>query len=104
MSKQLVRVGVLAVILVVSTGIIGASSFTTATLERSTSIDVVADGIERGVFRDVDPESAATLILTLDLGHIVRVATRDDDPTAALEPELRAYVDDRLMAEQSATA
>lgn len=44
MSKQLVRVGVLAVILLVSTGIIGASSFTTATLERNTSIDVVADG------------------------------------------------------------
>lgn len=44
MSKQLARVGVLAVILLVSTGIIGASSFTTATLERNTSIDVVADG------------------------------------------------------------
>lgn len=43
MSKHIVRVGVIAVILLVSTGLIGASSFTTATLERDTSIDVVAD-------------------------------------------------------------
>lgn len=59
MSKRLVRVGVIAVVLLLSTGMIGASSFTTATLERDTSIDVVAD--DKGVIALIDGDSGAVV-------------------------------------------
>lgn len=41
--RKLTQLGVLALALVLATGLIGASSFTTATLTRDASIDVVSD-------------------------------------------------------------
>lgn len=55
MSKRIARVGVIVVALILSTGMIGASSFTTATLERDTNINVVAD--DSGVIALIDGDS-----------------------------------------------
>lgn len=67
MSKHIVRVGVIAVILLVSTGLIGASSFTTATLERDTNIDVVAD--DSGAIALTD-ETSGSIIYTKTNGQL----------------------------------
>jgi len=59
--------------------------------------DVVADGVAAGGFAaDVDPEEAATLLVTLVSGaHSRRVALGDD---AGVPEAIQSYVDERLVA------
>lgn len=65
------QVGILIIALVMTTGLIGASSFTTATLTRDTNIDVVSDtngviGLIDGNSGDVVQEDASTGELRID--------------------------------------
>ncbi|WP_252490821.1 TetR family transcriptional regulator C-terminal domain-containing protein [Natronococcus zhouii] len=59
---------------------------------------VVRRGIEEGVFRDVDPERAAAMVLSSIHGAMQEEATTDTERTAAVREELRAYVESRLLA------
>lgn len=60
---------------------------------------IVADGIEAGEFREVDPSAVAAAIHTLVIGSLTRQATTETfDPTTVRE-EVDAYVEDRLLAE-----
>ncbi|NHN48427.1 TetR family transcriptional regulator [Halostella sp. JP-L12] len=66
---------------------------------RSEVAKVVAEGIERGDFRDVDPDAAAAHLQTTFEGAMVRGATTEfGDEAAAVREELHRYVD-RLVAE-----
>ena len=61
---------------------------------------IVRDGIEEGVFRDVDPDRAAALLLTTITGAMVtRATTADDAHRRAVREELAAYVEARLLAD-----
>jgi len=62
---------------------------------------IIRDGIERGDFRDVDPEGTATFVLTLIAGHTFRRSTREDDPTEAVRAEFEAYVQESLLSEDA---
>lgn len=61
---------------------------------------MIRDGIDQGVFRDVDPDRVASLLLTTIDGALLRAATADD-PTAmrATREELAEYVESRLLAD-----
>ena len=61
---------------------------------------IVEEGIEGGVFRDVDPDRVASLLLaTIDGARLQRVTTDDDVGTTAVREELREYVETRLRAD-----
>jgi AcrR family transcriptional regulator len=64
---------------------------------RSRVRDIVADGVEAGVFRPVDPDATATFVVDVLVGAFTRnVATGHPlDETRAL---LDDYVDDHLLA------
>jgi AcrR family transcriptional regulator len=62
-------------------------------------VDIIATGVEEGVFRDVDPDRTATMILTIIQGMLLRDATTTDDDRAAVREELAAYIETRLLAE-----
>lgn len=57
--RKTVTVGIIALMLLLGTGVIAASSFTTATLERNANIDVVGD--TDGVIALVDGNSGAVV-------------------------------------------
>lgn len=59
---------------------------------------IIEDGIEAGVFRDVDPEATATFVLTIIAGHSFRRSTREDDPTSAVRAEFENYVQQTLLS------
>jgi len=69
-------------------------------LFRAELADVVARGIEQGVFREVNPEQAAELLLTLLMGVVLRRATADGLDEEGLADEMERlferylYVDD----------
>jgi len=61
---------------------------------------VVADGVEAGVFRDVDPQSVAAFLVTLVGGAMFDRATTDSTAEmAAVRAELDRYVERCLLAE-----
>lgn len=61
---------------------------------------IVDRGIEQGVYRPVDSEAVAEMLLTTMTGGIVRRATTDDDvDIAAVRAELDAYIRARLLRE-----
>ena len=65
---------------------------------------IIERGIEEGVFRDVDPERVAALILTTMDGSIQHSATTDlDELIPAVRAELEAYVDTVLRADPKGT-
>ncbi|WP_339105394.1 TetR family transcriptional regulator C-terminal domain-containing protein [Haloterrigena salinisoli] len=62
--------------------------------------DIVRDGIEEGVFRDVDPErTAAFVAATIDGAQSQYVTTGNDEPIEAARRELTDYVRTRLVAD-----
>jgi AcrR family transcriptional regulator len=63
--------------------------------------DVVREGVERGAFRDVDPEQTAALVVTTINGSMLeRVTTDAEDAIRASRAELDAYVDAHLLADR----
>ena len=59
---------------------------------------VVRRGIERGTFREVDPDRVAAMVLATVHGAMQEAATTDAAETAAVREELEAYIDARLLA------
>lgn len=58
---------------------------------------ILRDGIERGAFRECDPDAvAATLLTTISGGMIRRATTADDAWVAAVRAELEAYLEARV--------
>ncbi|GAB3678497.1 TetR/AcrR family transcriptional regulator [Halopiger thermotolerans] len=67
---------------------------------RSHTAAVVRDGIEEGVFRDVDPErTAAFIVATIHGARNQRVTAETDEPVRAARRELENYVRTHLVAE-----
>lgn len=67
-------------------------------------VDIIEDGIEAGVFRDVDPEPIAKLIFTTVGGAMTRHTTSEDPDLDAVHDELLWYVRSRLLHEDAADA
>lgn len=60
-------------------------------------VSIIENGIEQDVFRDVDPDRVATLLIaTIDGARFQRVTTDGDEGIAAVRDELREYVETRL--------
>jgi AcrR family transcriptional regulator len=59
---------------------------------------VVTQGIEEGVFREVDPERVAALLLATVHGAMQEEATTDATEAERVRAELRTYVESRLLA------
>ena len=58
---------------------------------------IVREGIDRGAFRDCDPDAVATTLLTTITGAIVRRSTADDEAWLAdVRQELEAYLEARV--------
>lgn len=61
---------------------------------------IVERGIEEGVFRDVDPDRVAALLLTAIDGAMFQRVTADVEETIPdVRDELRTYVETRLLAD-----
>lgn len=58
--------------------------------------DVIARGIDQGVFREVDPERTAELLLTLLMGVVLRRSTSDGLDTAGLSGEVERLLETYL--------
>lgn len=67
-------------------------------LFRERYAEIIRSGIERGVFREVDPESVADLLVTTVDGALLQQATTDRPVDPALD-ELKAYVRARLLVD-----
>jgi AcrR family transcriptional regulator len=61
--------------------------------------EIVEDGIEDGVFREVDPDQVAAAIHTLATGVMTERVTDDKPQIEAVRAELDAYVEERLLAD-----
>ena len=66
--------------------------------ERMTA--VIQRGIDEGEFQDVDPERVAALILSVLAGHMLGVATSNENRVAPVRNELDFYLRSRLLAEE----
>ncbi|MFC7081543.1 TetR/AcrR family transcriptional regulator [Halorussus caseinilyticus] len=62
-------------------------------------VDIIAEGIEEGTFRDVDPEQTASFLLTLVSGAMVRNTTGNQVAVERTRAEIREYIDARLLAD-----
>ncbi len=69
-------------------------------LFRERFADVIRAGVERGVFRDVDPESVAALLVTTINGALFERGTVGG-PVAPAFDELDAYVEARLLVDDT---
>jgi len=58
--------------------------------------DEIRDGIESGVFRDVDPERMAVWLHTVGTGAAFRSVTADDSWVEMNEDEVQNYLEERL--------
>ncbi|MDZ7689352.1 MAG: TetR/AcrR family transcriptional regulator [Halobacteriales archaeon] len=56
----------------------------------------IRDGIESGVFREVDPERTATLLYTVSIGAAFRSVTSDDSWVEMNEEEVQHYLERQL--------
>ncbi|MXR51510.1 TetR family transcriptional regulator [Halovenus sp. WSH3] len=60
---------------------------------------VVRQGIASGVFREVDPDRAASFLMSVIHGTVNRqITTTDDDIGQTVQEELDAYIEHRLLA------
>jgi AcrR family transcriptional regulator len=59
---------------------------------------IVAEGVDSGVFRDVDPERTATFVATLVAGQTFRQSTRAEDSSDAVLAAFDDYVERSLLA------
>lgn len=63
--------------------------------------DVIADGVESGVFKPVDPDTTATFIQSAMYGAMERDATVEDDTIVKqTRKELLAYIDNLIRQSQ----
>lgn len=62
---------------------------------------VVCRGIEEGVFRKVDPDRVAAMLLATIHGAMQEEATTDESESTHIRAELRAYVQSQLLAESA---
>lgn len=62
--------------------------------------DIIHDGVDQGVFREVDPERTAALLHTTLNGSMLQQVTTNDlnDVIQSTRDELDAYIDARLLA------
>ncbi|WP_137283985.1 TetR/AcrR family transcriptional regulator [Halorussus salinisoli] len=60
---------------------------------------VVAEGIETGSFREVDPEQTASFLVTLANGAMTERITTDAEAVRRVQAELDEYLDARLLAD-----
>lgn len=65
--------------------------------------DIIEDGIEKGVFHDVDPERTAEFLLTIVDGIIVEATTRTDDKREELWECLSEYIESNVVRRQPDT-
>jgi len=65
--------------------------------------EIIEDGIEQGVFHDVDAERTATFLLTIVDGIIVEATTRTDDPREDLWESLSEYIEDNVVRRRTDT-
>ncbi len=66
---------------------------------RAELVDVIEDGIEAGVFRDVDPEATATLLIAVpDSAGLTQHTLGDEDVVERLRTALNELVFDSLLA------
>jgi AcrR family transcriptional regulator len=61
--------------------------------------EVVRQGVDRGVFREVDPDAVAAMVLTLLGGHMFGVATSDEVRVEAVRRELDHYLQARVFVD-----
>jgi len=64
---------------------------------------IIEDGIEQGVFNDVDPARTAEFLLTIVDGIIVEATTRTDDKREELWECLSEYIETHMIAQQQET-
>jgi len=62
--------------------------------------EIIEEGIETGIFRDVDTERVASTLHTIITGAIYRRTTTEDTDVEGIREELRTYVRLRLLAEE----
>lgn len=60
---------------------------------------IVRSGVERGIFREVDPNQAAAMIHALIIGTMTQRVTTDDDLAGQIRAELDRYLEDCLLAD-----
>lgn len=69
---------------------------------RAELVDAIQDGIETGVFRDVDPEATATLLIAVpDSAGLTRHTIGDDEVIDRLRTALNEVVFESLLAEEA---
>lgn len=62
---------------------------------------IVADGIEEGTFREVDPKQVASFVLTVINGRMTeRTTTENPEAARCVRAELDEYLDTRLLADR----
>jgi len=63
--------------------------------------EILEDGIEQGVFHDVDARRTATFLLTIVDGIIVEATTRTDDQREELWASLSEYIEDNVIRQRA---
>lgn len=59
--------------------------------------EIIRDGVEEGVFREVEPEQVAEFILYVVSGTIFRTTTTDGEALSSARVELDEYITNRLV-------
>jgi AcrR family transcriptional regulator len=59
--------------------------------------DIVAEGVEAGVYRPVDPDAVAEFVLTAMDGGVLRQATTENADVRVVRAEIDAYIEGRLL-------
>lgn len=62
-------------------------------------VGILEDGIDDGVFRDVDAHATVELLLTVMMGALFRRATADSVDTDAVRDELETYLETALYTD-----
>jgi AcrR family transcriptional regulator len=65
-------------------------------------VSLLEQGIDQGVFRDVDPERTANVLLSMVSGTIHEKITRTDDPAPDLLEQIFEYIDEQIVADRTA--
>lgn len=58
---------------------------------------IIENGIEQGVFADVDPETVSQFMITVLDGVILQNATRNDDPIPTVRDTIDEYIEETLL-------
>ncbi|MFC7028690.1 TetR/AcrR family transcriptional regulator [Halomicroarcula sp. GCM10025710] len=64
--------------------------------------EILATGIEQGVFADEDPDQTAKLLLTIAQGINFQKVTRTDDPGPSLTDAFEQYIEREVMVDRRA--